>query len=212
MKTTRQPVIFVIVKIVLLLNIISGGFLLLMLLGGITIDSVSSSFEKSEIVLDVRKTFSDTTLLPATEAPHYKFKQSKTGDLMVNMPWYTHFFVPIGFLNIAGFELSIPYQIFYCLLCFLFYRIVAATEIESPFSDKNIKRIFWIGYILILYDVFTVIRYIILSIFVENVTSKTYHYDGLGPLVYFKVGILVIILAMIYRRGVALQREHELTV
>jgi hypothetical protein len=28
----------------------------------------------------------------------------------------------------------------------------------------------------------------------------------------FKVGILVIILAMIYRRGVALQREQELTV
>lgn len=94
----------------------------------------------------------------------------------------------------------------------MFYRIIASTEIESPFSDKNIKRIFWIGYILILYDVFVVIRYIILSIFVQDITDKTYRYDGLGPLVYFKIGILVIILAMIYRRGVVMQREQELTV
>jgi hypothetical protein len=173
MKPTRQPLIFVIVKIVLLLNIVSGGFLLLMLFGGITIDSFSSSFEKSEIVLDVRRAVSDTTAIATGETPGYAFKQSKTGDLTVNMPWYTHFFVPFGFLNIAGFELSIPYLIFYSLLCFLFYRIVAATEIESPFSDRNIKRIFWIGYILILYDVF-IIRYIISNnIMLRNVTSKS---------------------------------------
>lgn len=212
MKPTRQPLFFVIVKIVLLLNIVSGGFLLLMLFGGITIDSFSSSFEKSEIVLDVRRAVSDTTAIATGETPGYAFKQSKTGDLTVNMPWYTHFFVPFGFLNIPGFELSIPYLIFYSLLCFLFYRIVAATEIESPFSDKNIKRIFWIGYILILYDVFIILRSGILTYYVENITDKAFRYDGLGPLVYFKVGILVIILAMIYRRGVAMQREQELTV
>ncbi len=212
MKPTRQPLFFVIVKIVLLLNIVSGGFLLLMLFGGITIDSFSSSFEKSEIVLDVRRAVSDTTAIATGETPGYAFKQSKTGDLTVNMPWYTHFFVPFGFLNIAGFELSIPYLIFYSLLCFLFYRIVAATEIESPFSDRNIKRIFWIGYILILYDVFIILRSGILTYYVENITDKAFGNDGLGTLVYFKVGILVIILAMIYRRGVAMQREQELTV
>jgi hypothetical protein len=212
MKPTRQPLIFVIVKIVLLLNIISGGFLLLMLLGSITIDSFSSSFEKTEVILDVRKTFSDTTHLTINESSGYGFKQSKTGDLAVMMPWYTHLFVPFGFLTIAGFELSVPYLVFYCLLCFLFYRIVAATEIESPFSDKNIKRIFWIGYILILYDAFVVLRSAILSNYVENITDKIFRFDGLGPLVYFKIGILVIILAMIYRRGVSLQREQELTV
>lgn len=212
MKSKYQPGIFLLVKVVLLFNIASAGFLLVMLLGATLIDSVLSSFEKSEVVLDVRKSASDTTQLVIEDSFGYGFKQSKTGDLKVMMPWYTHLFVPFGFLNIPGFEVSIPYWIFYCSLCFLFYRIIASTEIESPFSNKNIKRIFWIGYILILYDVFVIVRFGILSNYVENLTNKIFVYDGLGPLVYFKVGILVIILAMIYRRGVSMQREQELTV
>jgi hypothetical protein len=212
MKHTRQPGIFLLVKVVLLLNIASGAFVLLILFGATLFDSFSSSFEKSEVTLDVRKSDIDTMRLTIDNSHEYGFMQSRTGDLKIMMPWYAPLFVPFGFWNVPGFELSVPYWLFYCSLCFLFYRILASTEIESPFSDKNIKRIFWIGYILILYDAFTVIRFIILSIFVQDVTDKTYHYDGLGPLVYFKVGILVIILAMIYRRGVSMQREQELTV
>lgn len=212
MKNARQPGIFILVKVVLLVNVISGAFVLAILLGGTLFDSFSSSFEKSVITLDVRRSGIDTTRLRIDDSLGYGVKQSKTGDMKLMMPWYTPLFVPLGFINIPGLEFSIPYWIFYCSLCFLFYRILASIEIESPFSDKNIKRIFWIGYILILYDAFTVIRFIILSIFVQDVTDKTYHYDGLGPLVYFKVGILVIILAMIYRRGVSMQREQELTV
>lgn len=212
MKPSRQPVIFILVKIVLLFNLGTGAFLLLLLLGGVMVDSFSSSFEQAEVVLDVRKANGDTSQSVIDNAIAYRFKQAKAGDLTMMMPWYTSLVVPLGFLNIPGFELSVPYQIFYCALCFLFYRIIASIEIESPFSDKNTKRISWIGYSLILYDVFVVVRSVVLSYYVENITNKAFRYDGFGPLVYFKVGILVIILAMIYRRGVSMQREQELTV
>lgn len=212
MKAVRQPLFFVLVKLVLLFNLGTGGFLLLILVGSIAYDSFSDSFERTEITLDVRERSIDTTRLIVNESSRYGFKQSKTGDLKVMMPWYTPLVVPFGFLHIPGFELSVPYIIFYCVLCFLFYRIIASIEIESPFSDKNIKRIFWIGYVLILYDVFVIIRSGILSYYVEQLTDKAFRYEGLGPLVYFKVGILVIVLAMIYRRGVSMQHEQELTV
>lgn len=212
MKPTHQPTIFHLVKAFLLLNIFSGVFMLTILLGAVLFDSFTHSFAKTEVVLDVRKSGPDTTRLNVTELSAYDFKQSNTGDLAMMMPWYSQLFVPFGFFNIPAFELSIPYWIFYSSLCFLFYRIINSTSIESPFSHKNIKRVFWVGYILIIYDTFTVIRFISLSIFVKNATNQTYFYDGLGPLIYFKIGILVIILAMIYRRGVAMQREQELTV
>lgn len=212
MKTARQPGIFLLVKVVLLFNIGTGGFLLLILLGSILYDSASSSFARTEVVLDVRTRSLDSIQPDFAKFSGYEFKQSKAGDLKVLMPWYVSLFTPLGFLNIPGFELSVPYLIFYCVLCFLFYRIIDSTALESPFSDKNIKRIFWIGYILIAYDSIVVIRYVLLFWYVENITENSFKYEGLGPLVYFKVGILVIILAMIYRRGVLMQREQELTV
>lgn len=212
MKRVHQPGIFSVVKVVLMLNMICGGFLILVLLSAVLIDSFSSSFENMEVVLNVRKISSDTTQRVLDETSGYGFKQSKAGDLIVMMPWYTQLFVPFGVVNISDFDMSIPYWIFYGALSFLFYRIIAATEIESPFSDKNIKRIFWIGYILILYDAFMVLRFLVLSNYVDTISNRGFRYDGLEPLVYFKVGILVIILAMIYRRGVAIQREQELTI
>lgn len=212
MKTPRQPGIFLLVKVVLLLNIATSAFLLLILLGGTLYDSVSSSFAKTEVVLDVRTRSHESTTGRSDETSAYGFEQSNTGDLKVMMPWYTPIFVPFGFFNIPGFKLSVPYLVFYSVLCFLFYRIIDSIALESPFSDKNIKRIFLIGYILIAYDSMVVIRYVFLSWYVENITDNSFRYDGLGPLVYFKVGILVIILAMIYRRGVLMQREQELTI
>lgn|GEM_PF-1492663 len=208
----RQPTLFILVKIVLLINMISAGFFTVLLAGSILFSAFSHSFQKSEVVLDVRKVEAYKTSEPLPDSLVYKFRPSKNGDLAVMMPWYSHLFLPLGFINIHGFEFSLSYWIFYGILCFLFYRIISSVSFESPFSNKNIRRIFWIGYTLILYDVFVLIRYVIISIFVEKTTGDVFRYDGLGPMVYYKVGILVIILAMIYRRGVVIQREQELTV
>lgn len=214
MKARREPTIFLLVRVVLLINIACSIFFIVILMGGIMFDSFSSSFSRSMVVLDVRKVVVgvDTARFVIPTSAAYEFQQSKTGDLAVMMPWYSHFFIPLGFIDIPGFEFSISYWVFYCALCFLFYRIISSISIETPFSGTNISRIFWIGYTLILYDGFVVIRHIILSLFVGEITDDAFRYDGLGPLIYFKIGILVIIIALIYKKGVAMQREQELTV
>lgn len=214
MTARREPTIFLLVRVALIINIACAIFFIVILMGGIMFDSISSSFSRSMVVLDVQKAVAgvDTARLVIPVSAAYEFQQSRTGDLAVMMPWYSHFFIPLGFVNIPGFEFSISYWVFYCVLCFLFYRIISSISIKTPFSDHNISRIFWIGYTLILYDLFVVIRYIILSLFVEEITHDAFRYDGLGPLLYFKIGILIIIIAMIYKKGVAMQREQELTI
>lgn len=212
MKTRKQPLFFTVVRIFLVLGIVNSALMVLLLAGITMFDTISSSFAESEIYLDVRNMNRDTTHVELTDSVAYAFEKSKTGELIVRMPWYTQLFVPFGFVNIPAFELSIPYWIFYSVVCFLLHRIISSTYLESPFSHKNIKRVLWIGYTLILYDVFTIARFFLLSIYVEELTNNQFRYDGLGPLIYFKVGILVIVIAMIYRRGVALQHEQELTI
>lgn len=211
-KSKNEPVLFIIVRIFLLLNMISSGFIVLLLIAMTFFDGFSSSFNKTEFVLDVRKNKMDTTEVVIDSSLGYGFKQSRTGDFAVMMPWYTPLFVPLGVFNLPGFEMSLPYWILYGVVCFLFYRIIASTSVSGPFMQKNIKRIFWIGYVLILYDVFSIVRSIILSVFVENLTQDAYRYDGMGPMIYYKVGILVIVTAMIYKKGVIMQQEQELTV
>lgn len=124
MKHTSQPGIFLLVKIVLLMNIVSGAFLFVILSGATLFDSFSSSFEKTEVILDVRKSARDTAQLEIDSSLGYGFKQSRSGDLAVRMPWYTQFFVPFGFFNIPVFELSIPYWLFYCCLAFCFIALL----------------------------------------------------------------------------------------
>jgi hypothetical protein len=208
----NQPTLFILVKFFLVLNLACAGFMIILFTCGICSSAVSHSFKNSERILDVRKAEPYTTRQSLPDSVTYRFTTSKSGDLAVMMPWYSSLFIPLGFINIPVFEMSLPYWVFYFILCFLLYRIISSLSIESPFSERNTKRIFWIGYALIFYDVFAVIRFSILSAFVEKTTTQLFRYDGLGPLIYFKVGILIIILAMIYRRGVAMQREQELTI
>lgn len=211
LKKRKEPGIFYVVRVLLMFNIATTIFLAVIITGAIIYDGVKAPDSTLEVVLDVRSHGIDTTQTHAADVP-YHFKQSKKGDLSVQLPWLVQLALPLSFLNIGGFEFSPPYLIFHVIICFLLYRIVASLSMEGPFIDKNIQRIFWIGYSMIIYDVFMLIRNVWMGLYVERLTGNVYQYDNFTQLMFLKFGIVVIIIAMVYRRGVAIQREQELTI
>ncbi len=211
-KAKYEPGIIYLVRVVLMFNLVTTGLVTTVFTAALVYEGITAPKPDSEVVLDVRLRGVDTTSANITFETPYHFKQSKTGDLTVMLPWYTQLALPLGFLNIGGFEFSVPYMVFYFSICFLLYRVVASISMKGPFLDKNVKRIFWIGYAMIIYDAYVFIRSLCLGMYVEYLTNDAYRYDGFSQFPYVKFGIVVIIIAMVYRRGVTMQREQELTI
>lgn len=211
-KKRKEPGIFYLVRVLLMFNMATTIFVAVIITGAIIYDGVKAPDSTLEIVLDVRSRGIDTVLTTQVTDVSYHFKPSKKGDLSVQLPWPVQLALPLGIFNSLPFEFSTPYLIFHIIICFLLYRIVASLSMEGPFIDKNIKRIFWIGYSMIIYDVFTLIRNMWMGFYVERLTGNVYQYDNFTQLMYLKFGVVVIIIAMVYRRGVDIQREQELTI
>ncbi|MBX2964891.1 MAG: DUF2975 domain-containing protein [Cyclobacteriaceae bacterium] len=111
---------------------------------------------------------------------------------------------------------------YYLLMLFVVRKIVLSTRHETPFVEANVFRLRMLGIMLLLIEPLSWLGKTImlrnLSTYVEvEFFKKSYDQLSLGvPFQFFSTwiiaGVLVLVLAEIFRSGIALRNESELTI
>lgn len=122
-------------------------------------------------------------------------------------------------LNIIIFDTNYPMPFFSALFSLIIvwqlYLIFKRLEIDRPFHKEIPKRIKYIGILLIISSLFTFLRIYYMDIVIRNLTDNVYrinykfHYGDISSI---KIGVLVLVIAAIYKQGCRLQHEQDLTI
>ena len=123
-------------------------------------------------------------------------------------------------LGVIYDDMSLGFALYLLLSGVLLYRIVRDVTPETPFTAANARRIRWLGLLLIAADAYQQLVYALLPLLVpsfrEAGTGKLLsQYLVLTPRIEYgdwAIGLMLLIIAAVYRRGVDLTREAELTV
>ncbi len=123
------------------------------------------------------------------------------------------------FLDSIAFNIVGPFSfygmIFSLLITWQLYLIFKRLELARPFHKEIPRRIQFIGVILIAISAVTLLRVYYMDRVINNLTHQTYKINYklyAGDMNSFKVGILVLIIAVIYKQGCTLQQEQDLTI
>ncbi|UOQ72582.1 DUF2975 domain-containing protein [Hymenobacter cellulosilyticus] len=152
-------------------------------------------------------------LVPLTERIRLKYIESNWGKKVV--------LELLGVLNSsADGRGSLPLMMYSMLTGMLLYRILNEMQIESPFTEKNARRIRWLGLLMISIDLYQYLARIILARLVPPVplpghsgTVAPYVLLDVGPEIgAWKFGLVLLVVAAVYQRGVVMAQEAELTV
>ncbi|RYU78768.1 DUF2975 domain-containing protein [Hymenobacter persicinus] len=126
----------------------------------------------------------------------------------------------LGVMNKAGGRSSLPLVLYSMLTGLLLYRILRGLSLESPFTEENARRIRWLGLLTIGLDVYQYVAYFYLKATIPNINvpgklylaSQYVILDPAGKIGAWKFGLVLLVIAAVYQRGVEMAREAELTV
>ncbi|TGE21822.1 DUF2975 domain-containing protein [Hymenobacter aquaticus] len=126
----------------------------------------------------------------------------------------------LGVLNSAGGRSSLPLIVYSMLTGMLLYRILNEMQIESPFTEKNARRIRWLALLMVGVDLYQYLARITLAALLPPVpvpghsgTAAQYMVLDVGPETgAWKFGLVLLVIAAVYQRGVVMAEEAELTV
>lgn len=106
-------------------------------------------------------------------------------------------------------------SLFSFLIAWQLYLIFKKLEMARPFHKDIPKRIQYIGIILIAISIISFLRVFYMDYIVSDLTDHTFKVNFklyVGDINSFKVGILVLIIAAIYKQGFKLQQDQDLTI
>jgi hypothetical protein len=126
----------------------------------------------------------------------------------------------LGVNNHAGGRGSVVLTLYSMLTGMLLYRILNEMRIESPFTEKNARRIRWLGLLMIGVDLYQYVAFrYMLSIVphfrAPGLQGTVLQYLTLDPAEEtgaWKFGLVLLVIAAVYQRGVIMAQEAELTV
>lgn len=126
----------------------------------------------------------------------------------------------LGVTNHAGGRTSLPLLLYSMLTGMLLYEILTEMQIESPFTEKNARRIRWLGFLMIGIDVYQYVAFRYMLSIVPHFRAPGLRGTVLEYLVLdpaeetgaWKFGLVLLVVAAVYQRGVLMAKEAELTV
>ena len=126
----------------------------------------------------------------------------------------------LGVANHADKRGSLPMGLYSMLTGMLLYKILTDMSIESPFTEKNARRIRWLGLLMIGVDLYQYVAFrYMLSIVphfrAPGLQGNVLQYLTLDPAEEtgaWKFGLVLLVIAAVYQRGVVMAQEAELTV
>ncbi|UOQ53435.1 DUF2975 domain-containing protein [Hymenobacter cellulosivorans] len=126
----------------------------------------------------------------------------------------------LGLNNHSGGRGSVVLTLYSMLTGMLLYHILTDMSLASPFTEKNARRIRWLGLLMIGVDVYQYIAFrYMLSIVphfrAPGLKGTVLEYLTLDPAEEtgaWKFGLVLLVIAAVYQRGVVMAQEAELTV
>lgn len=126
----------------------------------------------------------------------------------------------LGVANHAGERTSLPLLLYTMLTGMLLYRILNDLRLESPFTETNARRIRWLGLLTIGLDAYQYLAFRYLLKIVPHFRlpgqqNTVLEYLTLDPALEtgaWKFGLVLLVIAAVYQRGVIMAQEAELTV
>ncbi|PJJ54569.1 DUF2975 domain-containing protein [Hymenobacter chitinivorans] len=126
----------------------------------------------------------------------------------------------LGVNNHSGKRGSVVLVLYSMLTGMLLYRILTDMSLASPFTEKNARRIRWLGLLMIGVDLYQYVAFrYMLSIVphfrAPDLQGTVVQYLTLDPaeeIGAWKFGLVLLVIAAVYKRGVIMAQEAELTV
>jgi hypothetical protein len=128
----------------------------------------------------------------------------------------------LGTMNASLKRTSTPLIFLSMLTGLLLYRILRDLSLDTPFTETNARRIHWIALLMIGIDVYEFVATILLQYLVPNFPLGDGSQDGVRRFVVldpttssfgsWKFGLVLLVIAAVYKRGVEMAREAELTI
>jgi hypothetical protein len=151
-------------------------------------------------------------LVPQSEKLRLVYRERSYGKLLaLNL---------LGLTNKAQGRSSVPLTLYSMLTALTLYRILHDTRLESPFTEVNARRIRWLGVLMIGIDLYQYLAYAYLRAIVPplplpGLGQPVTQYLVLDPATTggsWKFGLVLLVVAAVYQRGVVMAQEAELTV
>jgi hypothetical protein len=119
------------------------------------------------------------------------------------MPLSLYYMLPLGLLAVA----------FIIVACVQFFKLLASVGKSRIFEWDNVKRLRYIGGILVVLYLFDLILgALLIQRAKEYISVSGYHLDkdwSIGPLIF---GLFFLLIAEIFAKGLRLKEEQELTI
>jgi hypothetical protein len=210
MKTTK-PLLVGIIQYFSLVNFFSSCMLVVFLAGWGLYDFVRDPHRPVQLTFSVRqsakKEVSDTV---EVHAKYAIIAEGRNLQLRAQTnPRYV-FLLPV--INIRMMTLSLPVALLFAGFSWILFRAMQQLDISQPFTKRNAQRVITLAWLLIAIDTVKIIQLAISAHIVATTSTETYQYLPFFSGDYLKIGFALLVVGWIFKSGIALQQEQELTV
>jgi hypothetical protein len=209
-KIKATPVLFIIVKFALLSNLVAAAFIFVALMGSILYDGFNTNFNNKALSVSVALLAhpKDTFHIDATDK--LTFLRSNTGETKLQLPFIAQLGVPLSFLPMFNFS---PLNLFFYVITYLnLFLVLHNISKEKPFWGGNKNRLKWLGASYVTWGVALLTTNALIDKTVREVSENHFRFNGHFFNNYIEVGLVIFIIAMVYARGIEMEKEAALTI
>lgn len=211
----NKPVIVLIAQIFLGLNILSIGFLFIAMSFSIFQNGFEQGFQQEKISIPVKmlgENSHQTQQIIEIENKQIIVTPFNIGETEIELPFYFCLLTPPSYFTF--FDLSCLNLLFMLAFTFTLFQIFRSISYSEPFAIKTLKQINIISIILIVWGIILLIRNAYLDYYLRDFSNNTFGFYTLftTPSSLIQTGIVVFIIANVYKRGIAFQQDSTLTV
>jgi hypothetical protein len=164
----------------------------------------------------------DSNYIRIDQSPYFKdLKGSKSielysGDKKIQYQNVTNLFTVEADVHSAlGYYYMLSTLMFLglgLLLLWNFKKLFEGINMQHPFKSNLVKRLKYLGLIFIISDALEFIHYFILNAFIQQSLEnpKLQLLTEIGD--HIIIGLIILVIAVIYQRGVEMEEENTLTV
>lgn len=147
-----------------------------------------------------------------TETGSFIYKADKTVRYKEDRPTYSVDIRPnttIGYYYMASTLIFLTLGV---LILWTFWKIFAQISLDAPFRNRVVRHLYIVAYLFIISDVLGVIHYYILDRFIySSIQAGGLHQiSDIGSSLL--IGLMILIIAVVYKRGLEIYEENSLTV
>ncbi len=209
-KLKATPLLFVVVKFVLLSNLVASTLIFLLLTCSILYDGFETNFSPKPISVSVALIVMPNDTLTIETAEKLFFSRSNTGEAELKLPFAAQLAVPLSFLPIFNF--SPLNSFFYIITYFNLFLVLHNISKEKPFLEGNKKRLKWLGASYVAWGVALISTNALIDKMVREVSENQLRFNADFVNNYVQVGLVIFIIAMVYERGIEMEKEAALTI